>query len=164
MKSQSYIRVCAYLLLGVLAVVLNGGCADYMQKKSQPGGGKPGGVVPVPDGPRTIQVEIDVDTLNYRIISPPGARTCSLCTRQLEERYGRNCERAGPNANICQGLVTATVQDANQLLLLRSRKNPDCIAIGGGIFGGTDVAAFTQLCFCSATDAPGSCPAPAWYQ
>ena len=107
-----------------------------------------------------IVVEIDVDTLDYRVIYPQGARTCQLCSRALAERYGRSCERAAQdNINICAGLVDATVQDLNQIMLLRSQKNPSCFTIASTNVGGTDVV--TQLCLCN----PGErCPAQMWIQ
>jgi hypothetical protein len=109
---------------------------------------------------KKIVVEIDVDTLNYRVIEPEGARNCQLCSQQLAKKYGKDCAGAvRDNINICAGLVDATVQDLNQIMLLRSRKNPSCFTIATTRVGGTDVV--TQFCMCN----PGErCPAQMWIQ
>jgi hypothetical protein len=108
---------------------------------------------------KKILVEIDFDTLNYRVVEPKGARTCQLCSPRLAKIYGKDCAGARDKINICAGLVNATVQDLNQILLLRSHKNPTCVTIGSTNVGGTDVV--TQLCMCN----PGeNCPAQMWIQ
>lgn len=115
------------------------------------------------DASKRIVLEIDIDTLDFRVIGPVRGRDCQLCTRELEEKLGKNCERAAAaQVNICQGLVNSTVQDLNQIMLLRSRKNPTCITIATSIVGGTVRA--TQLCYCMPTDPAGSCPAAMWVQ
>jgi hypothetical protein len=112
---------------------------------------------------KRVVIEIDIDTLDFRVIGPIRGRDCQLCTRELEQKLGKNCERAAAaQVNICQGLVNATVQDLNQIMLLRSRKNPTCITIATTIVGGTVRA--TQLCYCLPTDPAGSCPAAMWVQ
>jgi hypothetical protein len=112
---------------------------------------------------KRIVLEIDIDTLDFRVIGPVRGRDCQLCTRELEQKLGKNCERAAAaQINICQGLVNATVQDLNQIMLLRSRKNPTCVTIATSIVGGTVRA--TQLCYCLPTDPAGSCPAAMWVQ
>jgi hypothetical protein len=111
----------------------------------------------------TVTVEIDVETLEVKVVKPEGARVCSLCTQQLRDKYGPACEKA-PEAGIpiCAGLVDASVQDIRFITLARSNKNPYCFTIGSQNIGGTDIS--TQLCLCAPTDPPGTCPAPAWYQ
>ena len=118
--------------------------------------------VPAQAAPK-VTIEIDVDTLEVRLVQPEGARNCSLCTPELQSKYGSACEKA-PQAGIpiCAGLVDATVQELGMITLARSHKNPYCVTIASSIVGGTSIA--TQLCFCQPTDPPGACPAPAWIQ
>jgi hypothetical protein len=139
-----------------VTVMMLSACAGYSPEK------KSAEVVPVEAAPK-LTLEIDVETLEVRIAQPQGARTCSLCTPQLQSRYGRACEKA-PQAGIpvCAGLVDSTVQDLEFITLARSSKNPHCMTVGSTNVGGTDVV--TQLCICLPTDPPGACPAPAWYQ
>ena len=119
--------------------------------------------VPVPKPTDKILLEIDINTLNFRVVYPYRARPCLLCTEKLAEEFGPGCERAlSQGTNICLGLVDATVQDLAQIMLIRSRKNPRCITIAHTVVGGTDVA--TQLCQCLTTDLPSTCPAPMWIQ
>jgi hypothetical protein len=151
MALHLYLRSCITAAFGILALSLLG--SAQAQDKSS--------VVPVDPPPKTIKIEIDLETLKYQVVEPKGARACSLCTAALEKEFGKGCEGAiKKNVNICQGLVNATVQDLNHIILLRSRKNPYCITVASGNYGGTDVA--SQLCFCLPTDT--NCPARAWYQ
>lgn len=113
--------------------------------------------------PGKILLQLDPETLELKLVSPEAGRPCTLCSRELAEKYGPRCERAREaNVNICLGLVDATVQDLNQVTLAKSSKNPVCITIASQTIGGTDVA--TQLCLCQPTDPPGACPAPVWVQ
>lgn len=151
MGLQSYLRVCMTAMVGVAASLLLS--SAHAQDKYQQ-------IVPVSPAPKTIKVEINVETLEYKVVEPAGARPCSLCTAKLEAELGKGCEKAAEKKiNICQGLVNATVQDVNHIILLRSHKNPFCFSIVSGNYGGTDIV--QQLCICG----PGeNCPAPAWYQ
>ena len=151
MNFKSHLRMFAIATLGAFgAVSVNLACA---QDK--------GTVVPVDTASKTIRIAIDVETLNVEVVEPKGARPCVLCSAQLQDKYGKSCEKAGREVNICQGLVSATVQDLNHITILRSSKNPYCVTISSGTYGGTDVV--RQLCFCTAAD-QGKCPAAAWYQ
>ena len=153
MTLHSYSPFCMTALLGLVGSLVLG--SAQAQDK--------GSIVPLDKAPKTIRIDIDVETLKYEVVEPRGARPCSLCTAALEKEFGKGCEGAiKKNINICQGLVNATVQDLNHIILMRSSKNPYCITIASGNYGGTDVS--RQLCFCTAADKPGACPAPAWYQ
>ena len=123
---------------------------------------KPVEVVPTQPAPKVV-LDINVDTLEINVVEPAGARPCSLCTKELSEKYGPTCEKA-PEAGIaiCAGLANATVQNFGQIFLARSHKNPYCVTIGSQNIGGTSVA--TQLCFCQPSDAPKCPPPTAWYQ
>jgi hypothetical protein len=118
-------------------------------------------VGPISVRPTTkILLEIDANTLNYKVIQPEGARNCRLCSAQLAAKYGKDCAGAAKdNINICAGLVQATVQDLNQIMLLRSHKNPTCFSLGSSMTGGSDVV--TQFCLCNTNE---TCPAPMWIE
>jgi hypothetical protein len=122
--------------------------------------------VPVPKATTKILLELDIQTLTFRVVQPYGARPCQLCTQALEEKFGKGCELAPREGiNLCSGLIDSTVQDLAQIMLIRSHKNPFCITIASTVVGGSDVA--TQLCLCGPTDPkPPSnvCPAPMWIQ
>jgi hypothetical protein len=119
--------------------------------------------IPVPNPTKRILLEVDVDTLNFRVVQPYRTRQCFLCSPQLAEKYGKDCAEAErDNINICDGLVNATVQNLNQIMLLRSHKNPTCFTIASTILGGTVYA--TQLCLCNATDPVGTCPSAMWIE
>jgi len=153
MNFESLLRVCAMVMLGATASLSL--VPTHAQDKGAAASGEP--------VPKTIRIEVDVETLKYEIVEPKGAHTCMLCSPALEREFGKGCAKAAENkeVHICQGLVNATVQDLNHITLLRSSKNPYCITVSSGTVGGTDIA--RQLCFCTAAD-KGACPAPAWYQ
>lgn len=119
--------------------------------------------VPIKEPTRTVQVEIDLDTLDIKPVGPEGVRSCNLCTKALEAKYGPKCEGA-PKAglNLCAGLIDATVDEVRQIGVLGSHKNPYCVTIATSIVGGT--ARATQLCYCLPTDPAGACPAGVWVQ
>jgi hypothetical protein len=160
-------RALLVLLPCLLGALLLPGCDKV---GTAPGPTPAPGPIPVADPApvpiqetRTVQVEIDLDTLDVKPVGPEGVRSCNLCTKTLEAKYGPKCEGA-PKAglNLCAGLIDATVDDMRQIGVLASHKNPYCVTIASTIVGGTVRA--TQLCYCLPTDPAGSCPAPMWVQ
>jgi hypothetical protein len=158
-SSPRFALLSSLCLLGAL---LLSGC-DKIRGKPGPTPVADPAPVPLKEPTRTVQVEIDLDTLEVRPVGPEGVRSCNVCTKALEERYGPKCERA-PQAgyNLCAGLIDATVDEVRQIGVLASQKNPYCITIASTIVGGT--VRTTQLCYCQPTDPPGSCPAAVWVQ
>jgi hypothetical protein len=150
-------RSVSWRLRGIaVTVMMLSACAGYSPEE------KSGGPVSTQETSK-LTLEIDVETLEVTVAQPQGARTCSLCTQELQSKYGSACERA-PKAGIpiCAGLFDANVQELHFITLARSSKNPYCFTIGSSNVGGTDLV--TQLCLCQPTDPPGACPAPAWIQ
>lgn len=61
---------------------------------------------------------------------------CQLCTRELETKFGEHCAKATAKdgLGLCGGLVGVSVQDVENITLVRSRKNPLCTCrVSGGI-------------------------------
>lgn len=149
------------LLPCLLGALLLSGCGKV---GTTPGPTPVADAAPVPiQETRTVQVAIDLDTLEVKPVGPAGVRSCNLCTKALEAKYGPKCESA-PKAglNLCAGLIDATVDDIRQIGVLGSHKNPYCVTIASSIVGGT--VRTTQLCYCLPTDPAGTCPAAVWVQ
>jgi hypothetical protein len=60
------------------------------------------------------------------------AVACNLCSAEMEQKFGPYCEKAPPDANLCDAVTTATVQDVDSVVIMKSHKNPHCVTIKVG--------------------------------
>lgn len=51
---------------------------------------------------------------------------CYLCDAENARQYGKKCENAPPEIQICKTLVNATVRETTTITFIKSNVNPDC--------------------------------------
>ena len=88
-------------------------------------------------GKETAMIAVIDKNGNVKFLNRNGEEVpqCQLCTRELEEKYDRHCEKA-TGIRICKSLIQANVKNLIQAGILVTSINPYCFTgtSGGGFY------------------------------